>query len=394
MSALPDLTNRTILQVIPALDAGGAEQTTIEVADAVVQSGGRALVASGGGRLASRLKDVGGELVPLNLSSKNPVILASNAARLASLIETEAADIVHARSRAPAWSAIMAARRTNTRFVTTYHGIYSGERGLKRRYNSVMARGDRVIANSNWTANHVRRVHGISDDRLVVIPRGVDLEAFDPAAVEAERIGRIRSLFDIGPDETRKIALLPARLTPWKGQMVAIKAMSVLSEEERRGLRLVIAGDDQGRTHFRDDLDDEVTLSGLGDSVTLADHIDDMPAALAVADFVLAPSVRPEAFGRTAAEASAMGKPVVVSDHGGAQEVVVDGESGVRVTPGDPVALSAGLRLLLSMREPSLAAMGQAGRARVQQYYSKRGLQAATLAVYTDLIANGFGDRA
>lgn len=181
-----------ILQVIPELDAGGAERTTIEVAEAVVSAGGRCLVASRGGRLEADLKAVGAELVRLDMKSKNPVVIWRNAGRIADVIETEGVDLVHARSRAPAWSAKWAARRTGKPFVTTYHGTYNAVTGLKRRYNAVMAAGDRVIANSQFIADHVQAEHGVGEDRLRVIPRGVDVKRFDPIAVSPDRARAMR----------------------------------------------------------------------------------------------------------------------------------------------------------------------------------------------------------
>ena len=169
-----------VLQVIPELEAGGAERTTLEVAEAVIADGGRALVASQGGRLEDELTALGGELLRLPVASKNPLTLWSNMRALIAIIEREAVQIVHARSRAPAWSAKWACDRTKAHFVTTYHGTYNARSALKRRYNSVMALGERVIANSQFIGEHVRAEHGVDEARLAVIPRGVDLERFDP----------------------------------------------------------------------------------------------------------------------------------------------------------------------------------------------------------------------
>ena len=384
--SLPDLTGKTILQVIPDLAAGGAERTTIEVAEAIIEAGGRAIVVSEGGRLVPELEKAGGLNVELPVRSKNPFTIRRNAGKLARLIRAHSVDLVHARSRAPAWSAYWAAKRERIPFVTTYHGAYSGVSGLKRKYNSIMARGDLVIANSDWTAAHVRSVHDTPRDRLITIPRGVDFDVFDASLVSAERVRAMRESWEIGPEEKRLVLLLPGRLTAWKGQGIAIEALAGLSGAERAKLLLILAGDAQGRTAYVEKLEDQIIASELGGSVRLVGHCEDMAAAYAAADIVLAPSTRPEAFGRVAAEASAMGKPVIVADHGGQKEIVIEGTTGSRAEPGNAADLAASIRAILQIGPEGRAGMGEAGRQHVHERFSKRGLQAATLDVYKRLL--------
>lgn len=382
----PDLSGRTILQVIPELSAGGAERTVLEVAEALHMTGAKALVVSQGGRLEKDLTDLGGELIRMNAASKNPIVLRANAARLARLVETRGVDIIHARSRAPAWSALWAARRTGVPFVTTYHGAYSARTRLKRLYNSIMVRADRVIANSEWTAAHVRAEHGVEEAKLVTIPRGVDLMAFDPAQVSAERVAAQRASWELDTRPGDFVLLLPGRLTEWKGQGLALDALAALSPEEVARLHLVFLGDPQGRETYVTALNDKVAALGLESRVRFQPHTRDMPAAYLAADIVLAPSTRPEAFGRTAAEASAMARPVIAADHGGARETVVEGQTGTRFTPGNAQALAGAIRTLVSIRPDARAAMGEAGRAHVMKHFSKRGLQLQTLSVYAELL--------
>ncbi len=376
-----------MLQVIPELDAGGAERTVIEIAEAVAASGGRALVASRGGRLEAELAAVGGELVRLDMKTKNPVKVWSNADRLAEVIAANGIDIVHARSRAPAWSALWAARRTETCVVTTYHGIYTAKSGLKRWYNSVMARGDAVIANSEYTAERVRAEHGDllarrdpALSQLHVIPRGVDTARFDPAAVSSERVGEARAGWDV--PEGAAVLLLPARLTRWKGQALAIEAVAKLNIE--RPVVLVCAGDPQGREAYARELRELAKAKGV--ALRLPGHAADMPAAFLAADAVLNPSLEPEAFGRTAAEAQAMGAPVVAADHGGAREAVAPGETGWLAAPGDADALAAALSEALSLDAEARAALAARARARIVARFSKAALQDATLRVYRELL--------
>lgn len=383
--SLPDLENRTILQIIPDLAAGGAERTTVEMAEAIVAAGGRAIVASQGGRLENDLKAVGGELVWMDASSKNPVTIRSNGARLAELITGEKIDLLHARSRAPAWSAKIAAAKTGKPFVTTYHGAYSGRFALKRKYNSVMASGDRVIANSDWIASHIRSVHKVDPMKLVTIPRGVDLERFDPASVSEERIAAIREEWRLG-DPSQLVLLLPGRLTRWKGQLIAIEALLRLSPEERSGIRLILAGDPQGRDSYVAEIEELIDAAELSNTVQIAGHCSDMPAALLAADVALMPSLRPEAFGRVAPEASAMGRPVIASGHGGALETVAEGVTGTLIKPGASDELAGAVRAMRDIGPNGRAGMGEAGKRHVRERFSKRGLQIATLRVYSDLL--------
>ncbi len=306
------LAGRTILQIIPRLDAGGAERTTIDVAAALVRAGARALVASEGGRLASELQAVGGVLTPFPAATKNPLSMALNVPRLARLIEEEQVDLVHARSRAPAWVALGACRKTRRPFVTTYHGAYSGRSSLKLRYNSVMARGDVVIANSQFTADAIERLYPFARGRLLVIARGTDLGRFAPSAVDRGRVLRLRESWGVAPHE--RVVLLAARLTEWKGQRVLIEAARLLKERGLADVRYVLAGDTQGRDAYARDLDARIRRAGLEGVVLRVGHCVDMPAALVAASVVAVPSTAPEAFGRSAVEAQAMGAMVVVSD--------------------------------------------------------------------------------
>ncbi|MEZ5999022.1 MAG: glycosyltransferase family 4 protein [Hyphomonas sp.] len=386
MEPFPDLSGHTILQVAPELSAGGVERTVLEVTEAIVAAGGRALLASKGGRLEAEFKRLGGELFRMDAKTKNPLVLKANEGKLKRIIQDERVSLVHARSRAPAWSAYAAAKATGVPFVTTYHGAYSGTSGLKLKYNSVMAKGDLVIANSQWIADHVHDVHDVPWDRIVTIPRGVDLAVFDPVLVQPSRIDKVKERWGL-KDDPRLVLLLPGRLTEWKGQLVAVAALGMLAPEERAGLVLVLMGDAQGRDAYQARIEDAVVAGHLDGQVVIAPHEADMPAACLAADMVLAPSTRPEAFGRVATEASAMGRPVIVTDHGGARETVIEGVTGTRVEPGDPQALAGAIRALLMIGATARAGMGKAGQAHVREHFSKRGLQAATLGVYKRLIA-------
>jgi glycosyltransferase involved in cell wall biosynthesis len=381
------LSGRTILQVIPDLAAGGAERTTVEVAEAITAAGGTALVASRGGRLEGDLARAGGRLIRMeSIGSKNPLTLAANTGALIGIIRDNGVDLVHARSRAPAWSALWAARLTKRPFVTTYHGVYNRRSPLKRIYNSVMARGDVVIANSEFTAAHVRSEHAFAADRIVSIPRGVDIAAFSPEAVTGERRARLAKLWNIDPASGQALILLPGRLTGWKGQHDAISAGALLKSRSIVDWRMIFAGDSQGREAYETELNEQILRHGLQDRISIVGHCSDMPAAFSLADIVVAPSREPEAFGRVAAEAGAMGRATVGSDLGGQREVIAPGETGLLIPPGNVDALANAIADLLQRGEAGRAALGQAAMLRVREKFTSSALQRATLAVYDRLI--------
>jgi glycosyltransferase involved in cell wall biosynthesis len=382
------LSGATILQVIPHLSAGGAERTTIEVAEALAAAGAKALVLSTGGRLEVELFHVGGELIRFeHAAAKNPLQIVSNANAIAKIIKERKVDLVHARSRAPAWSAMWAARRMKKPFVTTYHGVYNASSIFKRWYNSVMARGDVVIANSEYTAAHVREEYGTKAGPIVTIPRGVDIEDFSQDSVSPERKGALAEVWRLPRQGSSVLILLPARMTGWKGHREAIEAAKLL--KGRRGgppWRMIFAGDAQGRTGYLGELKQLISGHGLDDRITIVGHCSDMPAALALADIVIAPSNEPEAFGRVVAEAGAMGVPAIGTDIGAQGEIIVDGETGLIVPAFNPARLAEAVGELIDLGPSGRQAMGRAAERRVRERFTTAALQQATLAVYDKLI--------
>lgn len=382
----------TILQIIPELDTGGAELSAIEIADAVVRAGGRALVLSEGGRLAPRIAASGGEFVPFAAATKNPVRLLWNAWAIRRMIKSEGVDLVHARSRAPAWSAMIAARCAGVPFVTTYHGAYNERTRWKRAYNAVMAKGDTVIANSRYTKRLIEQRYGTPSDRIRVIYRGVDGGEFDPASVSEERKAALRARLRAPPGA--RIILQPARLTNWKGQGIVIEAARLLEKQGRLGNSLVVlAGDAQGRDSYRQRLESEIAAAGLERKVVLPGHVDDIPAALAVAHLAVVASIEPEAFGRVATEAQAMGCPVIATDIGAPPETVaaapnVDaGEiTGWLVPPGDAEKLAEVMAEALSLAPDARAALGARARTRAMRHFSLDSMRLQTLDVYDRLL--------
>src|SRR6266403_3362382 len=316
-----------VLQIVPRLGSGGAERGTVDIAGALVAAGWTSYVASAGGPLERDLVRAGSTHLTLPLASKNPWQLRRNGAALARLIRRFGIDIVHARSRAPAWSAWSAANATGRHFVTTFHNAYGSGGALKRWYNSVMARGERVIAISQFVADHAARAYGIGPDRLRTIPRGVDLDVFDPDRVGAQRIVSLARQWRL-PDGA-PVVMLPARLTRWKGGLDLISAIAALG---RRDICCLFVGPEQ-RRGFRRELEAAIERSGLSGLFRIVEECRDMPAAYMLADVVVSASSEPEGFGRIAVEAQAMGRPVVATDHGGSRETVLPGVTGWLVPP-------------------------------------------------------------
>ena len=384
----------TILQIIPRLDTGGAELSTIEIVGAVVRAGGRALVATEGGRLAGQVPEAGGELIPFPAGTKNPLAILANARALRTLMASERVDLIHARSRAPAWSALLAARRARIPFVTTYHGAY-GERGpFKRLYNGVMARADRVIANSRYTSDLIRSRYGTDPARIRIIHRGTDLARFDPANISAERIDALRTAWGVAPDA--RIILQAARLTDWKGQRVLIMAAGLLKAQGRLGNAIVVlAGDDQGRTGYARELADLARRRGVADEIRFVGHVDDIAGAFAASDLAVVASTEPEAFGRAAAEAQAMGCPVIATNIGAPPETVLTADNagpgratGWLVPPGDEGALALALEVALDMNELDRGAMRERARAHIAGKFTLDAMRLATLGVYDELLGS------
>ena len=367
---------------MPELETGGAEQTALDIARAVIEAGGQALVATRGGRMTARLLSDGARLAQMPVQSKNPLVMLGNASRLVDLIRREKVSLVHARSRAPAFSALWAAQATGTPFVATYHGVYKAKSALKRWYNAVMTRGDLVIANSDYTRAHVLAEHQIDPDKVVSIPRGIDLDRFSPSWVARDRVEALRTAWGIADDDRRTRFLLAGRLTRIKGHPTIIQAAARLKAEGRTDFVILFTGDDQGRTGYGEALARAIAEEGLGDVVRVTGHCDDMPAAYLLADVAILPTTVPESFGRAAVEPQAMGRPVIASNHGGTVETVVDGVTGWLAAPGDAEAWAAAIARAIDLGPGKRGEMGLAGMNRSRQLYRVEAMCDATLKAY------------
>ena len=370
-----------IMQILPRLDTGGVERGTVDVASALVAAGKCSIVVSSGGEMVREVERVGALHITVPVDSKNPIVMLKNANTLTNLILAHGVDLVHARSRAPAWSARLSANRCKIPFMTTFHGTYNFNNTFKKKYNAIMTKGDRVIAISDFISQHVSENYNTPTEKIRVISRGVDLDTFNPRAVSAERIVQLADSWRL--NDHVPVIMLPGRLTRWKGQRVLIEAARILS---RPDVRILLVGDDQGRTRYRRELENRIRKNGVEKIIHITGPCRDMAAAYMLADVVVSPSTDPEAFGRVAAEALAMGRLVVASDHGGTREIVKDGKTGWLVPPGNPYALAKALSHALDITNEEREQHSKLAKKYIHENFSKQKMCSATLTVYDELL--------
>ena len=388
----PENTALSVLQVLPSLKTGGGgvERTTIDIAEAIINSGANAFVASEGGQMVKELLKNGANHITLPLASKNPLTIRNNVKRLVNTIRQNNINIVHARSRAPAWSALSASRICECNFLTTFHGTYNYGTGIigkmKKYYNSVMTKGEVIIANSEFIARHIINNYGVPESNIRIVPRGIDLEIFNTQKVTEEKILQIKRLWCLDKDSIK--ILLPGRLTHWKGQSLLIDALYKLkrnSGSENFNVMGLLVGSDQGRSAYKKKLERQIKSLGMENHVKILGHCSDMPTAYALADVVVSASTDPEAFGRVVAEAQAMGKPVIVANHGGGIEQIIPNETGWLFKPGDSQSLSETLQKVIEIEKHSKNRLSSIAINRVKNLYSKTSMCSATLDIYTEL---------
>lgn len=370
-----------VLQLLPALGDGGVERSAVEMAGHLGALGLPNWIASAGGPLVAAAEAAGARHVTLPVGKKSLVSAVSAARAIARLVDQEDIDIIHARSRVPAWVGLLARRlaRKPVRFVTTFHGVYGHGNALKRFYNGAMLRAPLVIANSQFIRRHIVDVYGFPEDRVIVAPRGVEPSLFEPAAIPAE--ARVALRTELGAVDDGPLVVMVGRITRWKGHAVLLEAVSRLG---RPDVRLAFAG--SGSDTLIAELQREVTHLGLDGRVAFVGSRRDVPAILAAADLAISASTEPEAFGRAAIEAQAMGTPVIATDHGGSRETVLPGETGWLVPPGNVAALATALSDALA--DPDrLAAMGQRGRQHVLANFTTAQMLEKEFSAYQRLMA-------
>lgn len=374
-----------ILQIIPELGPGGAEQGCIDIAAELMNVGAKAIVVSNGGPRVPELSRSGALHVTLPVHSKNPLVMWKNITALRRLIREHAVDIVHARSRAPAWSAWRACKGTNSRFMTTCHAPYNTQNNAKKFYNSSIAKGERVIAISSYVAQYLTDHFGLDGRTIRVIHRGLALEKFHPTAVSAERMIKLAREWRI-PDGA-SIVLLPGRLTRWKGHHVLIEAMAKLKRPDNSGeVFCVLIGSDQGRSEYTQELEKAIRDHGLEGRVRIVDHCNDMPTAYMLSNVVVSASTDPEGFGRVPIEGQAMGRPVIATDHGGARETIKRGETGWLIPPNDADALANAINEALALTANQRAVLATRAMAHIAENFTREKMAFETLNVYAELL--------
>ena len=371
----------TIVQILPALVGGGVERGTIEVAEAIQRHGGQAVVISSGGPLVHQLERCGARHHQLNVHSKNPLRWPILGRQLRKVLRAENASLVHVRSRVPAWISLPVAKTMGLARVSTVHGRFVANTVAKRFYNRKMLDVDHVIAISNYVQDLITSQYDDVELRLSVIQRGVDVEYFNPAAVNHTRI--INFADSVSFREDLPVVMLPSRATAWKGQKILLEALARLPH---RNFMCLLVGAGDGKPAFVGELTEYGKGLGLEGVFRLTPLVSDMPAALMFADVVVMPSITPEPFGRVALEAQAMGRPVIAFNHGGAVESIIDQRTGWLVPPSDVDALSAALGTALSLSRPKRRAMALAARAHIEANFSTELMCQKTLAIYRQLL--------
>lgn len=371
-----------VLQVLPELGQGGVELGTIEIASELQKRGIENYVASEGGRMEYNLERIKVKHFTLPLKTKNIFKMYLNSLRLARIIKKYGITIVHARSRAPAWSAYWAAKRCGVHFVTTFHGTYGlGPWGIKKFYNKIMTYGERVIAISNHIKQHILKNYKMDESKIRLIHRCVNMENFNVETTSAERM--IKYLEDNNIPEDKPIVTLIGRLTNWKGQKLLIEALHLIDNED---FFCVIIGDDQGRKKYSSELRKMIANYNMTDRFLFIRNVKDIPAAMMVSDVVLSTSIEPEAFGRIAIEGQAMGRVVVASNIGGSVETVIDGVTGRLYESTSVQALAEAIDWALHLSTEEREKIGAAGIKNVKEHFTKQIMCDKTIEVYKELI--------
>lgn len=372
-----------VLQVLPELEMGGVELGTVEIASALQEHGIKNFVASQGGRLTRELSKLKVKHLTLPLKSKNIFKMRKNADALADFIKKNGINIVHARSRAPAWSAYWAAQKAGVHFMTTFHGTYGlGPWGIKKIYNKIMTYGERVIVISNHIKNHILKNYKKTDEsKLRLIHRCVDIDKFNPAKVSQERIIKAVKEYNI-PDD-RPVLTLIGRVTRWKGQHLLVEA---LSKMKNTNCYCVIAGDAQGRVNYVDEIKELAKKLGVGNRIGFYGKVLDPQALMQVSTVVLSTAIEPEAFGRISIEGQAMGKIVVASNIGGSLDTIEDGITGKLYQSDSAQALADALDWALNLDEAAKAKIAKTAAKNVKDNFTKQIMCDKTIAVYRELI--------
>ena len=377
-----------VLQVIPKLGYGGAETGCYDLAHYLPENNCSSFVVTSGGELTKFIDKKKVKLIKLPVHSKNPVLILLNAIILVFIILFYNISIVHARSRAPAWSCLIASKITGRKFVTTFHGTYNFNNSIKRFYNSVMVRSSLIIAGSNFIFSHIKDNYSKYlriDKKLLVIFRGINVDYYEPSTTLETEEDKLFLEWKL--KRGRKIILMPGRLTRWKGQEVFIEALNLVNKElGYQSFYAVILGSDQGRDVFSKKIKRLVEQYRLQDQIKFIKHCNNMPLAYKISDLIVSASIEPEAFGRVAVEAQSMKKLIIASDIGGSNETIVNNKTGLLFESGNPESLSKKIVKALNFDESTLNYMGIEGRKNIIKKFNVEKMCFSTYSEYKKLL--------
>ena len=381
-------SNIKVLQVIPKLGYGGAETGCYDIAHYLPENNCKSFIVTSGGELIKFVNKEKVKLIKLPVHSKNPILILLNSIILIGIILFFNISIVHARSRAPAWSCLLATKLTGRKFVTTFHGTYNFIGSIKKIYNSVMVRSDLIIAGSNFIFSHIKDHYSKYLDpkkKFLVIFRGINVDYFDPTTKLESEEKKLLQKWEINKE--KKIILVPGRLTSWKGHELLIEAINLVNVElGYEAFHVIILGSDQGRNLYKKKLIRLTEKYRLTNQIKFIDHCKDMALAYKVSDIVISPSIEPEAFGRVAVEAQSMEKLIIASNIGGSNETIIDEKSGFLFESGNPNSLSKKILKVITMDETSLKLLGQQGRKNVIKKFNVEKMCFSTYSEYKRLL--------
>ena len=382
-------SNLKVLQVIPKLGYGGAETGCYDIAHYLPENNCESFIVTSGGELLKFVDKKKVRIIRLPVHSKNPLLIFLNSIILTGIILINNISIVHARSRAPAWSCWLATKITRRKFVTTFHGTYNFNGFMKKFYNSVMLRSDLIIAGSNFIFSHINENYSKYlvnlKKKFLVIFRGINTDYFNSNTIKQLEENKLISFWNI--DKNKKLILLPGRLTSWKGQEMFIEAINLVNKEiDPETFNVVILGSDQGRKLYKQKLLRLVEQHRLANQVKFIDTCKNMPVAYKISDLIVSSSIEPEAFGRVVVEAQSMEKPIIASNIGGSKETIINDKTGFLFEAGNPASLSKKIIEVLKLDESKLKSIGNEGRKNVMKKFNVEKMCFSTYSEYKKLL--------
>ena len=377
-----------VLQVIPKLGYGGAETGCFDIAHYLFENNCSSFLITNGGPLTKFINKKKVKYIRLPVNSKNPIIMLLNTILISVIVFFYNIDIIHARSRAPAWSCFLASKITRKKFVTTFHGTYNFKSKIKKFYNSVMLRSDLVIAGSNFIFSHIKenyKEYLNNSKKFLVIFRGINIDYFDASTTFTEDEDKLFKSWNL--EVEKKTILLPGRITEWKGHEIFIEAMNKINIQlGHKSFKAVILGSDQGRDLYKKKLIRLVEQYRMNDQIKFVDHCENMPLAYKISDLIVSTSIEPEAFGRIAVEAQSMEKPIIASNLGGSKETIVNNKTGILFDAGDSDDLSKKIIEFFNFDKSTIEQMGKEGRKNVSAKFNVEKMCFSTYSEYKKLI--------